>query len=127
MTLNALTRAQIFALFLLIIGVFNALFHLHEVNQARDTFMHRNPCPSTGKAQGSCPGWVISYETPLCSGGAEDADNMQWETAAEADVKSRQQRLTFEHGAIQGMTKGRGSASGPEGASKACEFRMFSS
>ena len=125
MSENALERIKIFALFLLIAGVFNALFSLYEHNRARDTFMQRMPCPSTGKAQGSCPGWVIGYEVPLCSGGAEDLDNMQWQSAAEADAKGRQRRLTFERGAVENMMKSGNSVSG-SGQSEGCSFRAFS-
>ena len=116
---DRIARASVFALFLLIAGTYGALFHMFQLHGARDTFMQRSPCPSTGHAQGACPGWVIGYEVPLCSGGAEDADNMQWQPAAEADAKARQQRWTFERGAIQNMMRGRAVARAPE-ANGAC-------
>jgi hypothetical protein len=106
-------------LFLLIAGTYNALFHMFQVHGARNTFMQRSPCPSTGRAHGSCPGWVIAYETPLCSGGSEEADNMLWQSIAEADAKARQQRHTFERGAIQNMMRGRAVPQDPE-ANGAC-------
>ena len=55
----------------------------------RDAFTRLHPCPITGKALGACPGYVVDHIKPLCAGGADRPDNMQWLTRAEAKAKDR--------------------------------------
>jgi hypothetical protein len=52
-------------------------------------FQRRHPCPSTGKATGTCPGWVRDHVVPLCKGGPDTVENMQWQTVEEAKAKDR--------------------------------------
>jgi hypothetical protein len=52
-----------------------------------DQFQREHPCPSTGKATGDCPGYVIGYLTPLDQGGEDKPDNMQWLEAAKTKTK----------------------------------------
>jgi hypothetical protein len=52
-------------------------------------FRKANPCPSTGKTTGPCPGWVVDHAWPLCAGGADDPSNMQWEQYLESLRKDR--------------------------------------
>lgn len=59
---------------------------------ARLEFKRHNPCPSTGRSAGSCPGYVIDHMHPLCAGGADAPLNMQWQEAAQAKVKDRDER-----------------------------------
>ena len=125
MSARTLERIRIFAVFLLVAGVFNALLSLYEHNQARETFVQRSPCPSTGREEGACPGWVIGYEVPLCSGGSENPDNMQWQPAVEADARARQRRQTFERGAVENMMRGRGGVNAAAAGQAACSFRVF--
>jgi hypothetical protein len=56
---------------------------------ARRDFQRSNPCPSTGKSSGSCPGYVIDHVTPLKRGGADAPANMQWQTVQAAKAKDR--------------------------------------
>ncbi len=56
---------------------------------ARAAFQRANPCPSTGRPTGSCPGYVVDHIQPLKRGGADRPDNMQWQTVAEARAKDR--------------------------------------
>lgn len=42
-------------------------------------FRKTHPCPSTGQIQKSCKGWVINHIVPLCYGGIDSVDNMEWE------------------------------------------------
>ena len=56
---------------------------------ARHEFQRSNPCPSTGKTSGYCPGYVIDHVTPLKRGGADHPSNMQWQTKEEAKIKDK--------------------------------------
>lgn len=58
----------------------------------RAAFVQQHPCPSTGKARGACPGWVVDHIVPLCAGGADAPRNMQWQTVNKAKTKDRQER-----------------------------------
>lgn len=54
-------------------------------------FKKHNPCPSTLKLRGACPGYVIDHVIALKRGGADDPANMQWQTVAEARAKDRRE------------------------------------
>ena len=54
-------------------------------------FKLQNPCPSTGEAKGSCPGYIIDHIEPLCAGGADAVENLQWQTVEDAKVKDKQE------------------------------------
>jgi len=56
---------------------------------AKTEFKKAHPCPSTGKATGACPGYVIDHVTPLKRGGKDAPENMQWQTKEEAKLKDR--------------------------------------
>ena len=58
-------------------------------SSARSNFQHSNPCPSTGKSSGACPGYVIDHVTPLKRGGADHPSNMQWQTKEAAKIKDK--------------------------------------
>lgn len=60
---------------------------------AEAQFRSAYPCPATGQTQGACKGYVIDRIIPLICGGAEDPDNMQWQTIAEAKAKDRWERI----------------------------------
>ena len=50
-------------------------------------FKRANPCPATGARRGACPGHVVDHVEPLCAGGRDHPDNMQWQTVADARMK----------------------------------------
>ena len=50
-------------------------------------FQRLNPCPTTGKRTGACPGYVKDHIKPLCAGGEDAVSNMQWQTVEEAKAK----------------------------------------
>jgi 5-methylcytosine-specific restriction endonuclease McrA len=52
----------------------------------RSAFVRANPCPSTGKTNGSCPGYHVDHVVPLACGGSDHPSNMQW-LPAEANLK----------------------------------------
>lgn len=53
-------------------------------------FKRANPCPATGLRRGTCPGYHVDHAEPLCAGGADTPENMQWLTIAEHRIKTRQ-------------------------------------
>lgn len=57
--------------------------------RARAEFKRLEPCPSTGRPSGGCPGYVIDHVIPLKRGGADRPFNMQWQSKAEAREKDR--------------------------------------
>lgn len=59
---------------------------------AKAAFERDQPCPSTGKSSGRCPGYVVDHRMPLECGGADDPSNMQWQTTAEAKEKDKTER-----------------------------------
>jgi hypothetical protein len=60
---------------------------------AKDAFKRQQPCPSTGRSSGSCPGYVIDHVNPLECGGADDPSNMQWQTIADGKAKDKTERF----------------------------------
>jgi hypothetical protein len=58
----------------------------------RSAFVHAHHCPSTGKARGRCPGYVVDHIVPLCAGGADRPHNMQWQSVVEAKAKDVEER-----------------------------------
>lgn len=55
-------------------------------------FRQINPCPSTDKAAGRCPGYVVDYVVPPCAEGGNAVDNLQWLTLAQAKLKGDWER-----------------------------------
>lgn len=41
-------------------------------------FRADHPCPATGRTRGACPGHHVDHIVPLCAGGADRPENMQW-------------------------------------------------
>jgi hypothetical protein len=60
--------------------------------EAKDSFKHQHPCPTTGRRNGACPGYVIDHVKPLECGGADDPSNMQWQTIAAGKAKDATER-----------------------------------
>lgn len=59
---------------------------------AKNHFKHSNPCPSNGKNQGPCPGYIIDHINPIACGGADASSNMQWQTVADGKAKDKWER-----------------------------------
>lgn len=57
----------------------------------RAAFQRSNPCPSTGKTTGKCPGYVVDHLAPLCAGGADSPANMQWQELEASKAKDKQE------------------------------------
>ena len=65
--------------------------HIKRSSEARSAFMKSNPCPSTGKSSGRCPGYVVDHIKPLKRGGADSPSNMQWQTTQAAKDKDKRE------------------------------------
>lgn len=59
-------------------------------SSARAEFVKANPCPSTGKTRGACPGWQVDHMHPLCAGGIDEPANMNWIRVEDHKRKTRQ-------------------------------------
>jgi hypothetical protein len=55
----------------------------------RAAFIRENPCPATLKKRGPCPGWHVDHILPLCAGGADAPENMQWIESYDHKAKTR--------------------------------------
>ena len=55
----------------------------------RTEFMRLNPCPSTGKSSGACPGYQVDHREALICGGRDELDNLQWLGTEEHKAKTR--------------------------------------
>jgi hypothetical protein len=52
---------------------------IHRDRTAVEAFKRMHPCPPTGKGYGSCKGFVVDHIIPLCYGGLDKPENMQWQ------------------------------------------------
>ena len=62
---------------------------IRRSSRAKSEFQRSNPCPSTRKTSGACPGYVIDHVTPLKRGGVDKSSNMQWQTKEAAKAKDK--------------------------------------
>lgn len=62
---------------------------IHRSQAAKRDFQKQNPCPSTGKTSGSCPGYIIDHVQALKRGGVDSPSNMQWQTIRAAKEKDK--------------------------------------
>ena len=56
---------------------------------AKVEFKQDNPCPATQLRRGACPGYQIDHANPMCAGGSDTRENMQWLTIEEHLMKTR--------------------------------------
>lgn len=66
-----------------------------DARQHRSTAVLRDfqrACPSTGLHYGACPGYVRDHIVPLCAGGRDAVDNLQWQERAASLAKDRAER-----------------------------------
>lgn len=81
------------ALFLLLLALIStAQAKIPRSSQVTRDFQKQNPCPTTGKTTGACPGQVKDHIKSLCAGGTDSVDNMQWQTVEESRIKDIQEK-----------------------------------
>jgi hypothetical protein len=64
----------------------------HRSASVKADFQRLHPCPATGQARGSCPGYVKDHIIALDCGGPDSVENMQWQTVAEGKAKDKWER-----------------------------------
>jgi hypothetical protein len=52
-------------------------------------FRADNPCPATGQVKGACPGYAVDHIRPLCAGGEDKRQNLQWISNEDHAFKTR--------------------------------------
>src|ERR1017187_2250555 len=79
------------AIVLLVASAFSQTYstrrHYPRSREVTRQFQRANPCPSTGKRYGACPGYVKDHVHALCDGGSDSVGNMQWQSTGEARAK----------------------------------------
>lgn len=75
-------------LILLALNSFDAAAHIDRDRAQVRAFRAENPCPATGLTRGACPGYHVDHITPLCAGGADRPENMQWITREDHRFKT---------------------------------------
>ena len=56
----------------------SAVGALPRDEQQKQEFKKANPCPTTGKTSGPCPGYHVDHKKALMNGGKDRPKNMQW-------------------------------------------------
>lgn len=51
-------------------------------------FRRAEACPMTGLHRGACPGWAVDHIRPLCAGGIDAPENLQWISNADHRFKT---------------------------------------
>jgi len=52
-------------------------------------FVKEHACPATGLHRLPCPGYHVDHVTPLCAGGADAVENLQWLRVEDHKAKTR--------------------------------------
>jgi hypothetical protein len=77
----------------LLLGVGVAEARIPRSSSAVAAFKRANPCPLNGAKRGACPGYEVDHVEPLCIGGPDTPENMQWLTHLEHRQKTRRDVL----------------------------------
>lgn len=75
-------------LILLALTSFDATARIDRDRAQVRAFRAENPCPATGRTRGACPGYHVDHITPLCAGGPDRPENMQWITREDHRFKT---------------------------------------
>lgn len=61
----------------------------HRSKAVLRAFVNQQACPSTGLHRLPCPGWQMDHIVPLCAGGPDAVENLQWLTREAHKEKTR--------------------------------------
>ena len=64
----------------------------YRSSTVKHEFQRQQPCPSTGRTTGACPGYIKDHIRALACGGPDSVENLQWQTTAEAKAKDKWER-----------------------------------
>jgi hypothetical protein len=89
--LNIHTRLRDVIFLIVMALLFSAVAHARIQRSAAEVlaFKRANPCPSTQLRRDACPGYQVDHVMPLCAGGADKTENLQWLTVADHRVKTQ--------------------------------------
>jgi hypothetical protein len=62
---------------------------IQRSEHVKNEFKKTHPCPASGNASGPCPGYVVDHIWPICAGGCDVVENMQWQTKVDAAKKDK--------------------------------------
>lgn len=65
-------------LLIVAIGPLSAEARIPRSQAEVQAYRAENPCPSTGRRRGACPGYQVDHTVPLCAGGLDHRTNMFW-------------------------------------------------
>ena len=74
-----------------VLAAFPALAVERSHKALRD-FAKQEACPSTGRHEYPCPGYVADHLIPLCANGRDRPENLQWQERAVSLDKDREER-----------------------------------
>lgn len=77
------------AALLIVAFAFGAVDAAPRSRAIRAEFQRLHPCPVTQARRGPCRGYQVDHIQPLCAGGRDAVDNMQWLTVREHKRKTR--------------------------------------
>ena len=63
----------------------------HRSYAVKAEFKRLHPCPATGKRRGPCSGYQVDHVKPLCAGGLDAVDNLQWLTVEAHKAKTKRE------------------------------------
>lgn len=66
-----------------------AIASQHRSKTVLRAFVKQHACPATGLHRLPCKGWHMDHIKPLCLGGADSVDNLQWITRETHKIKTR--------------------------------------
>lgn len=92
MQASMVSKFLIFILFLALIFPVGPDAKTQRSYSAKKEFRKENPCPSTNRKTGACPGFQIDHKKPLKNDGEDHKSNMQWLTVEDHKEKTKRER-----------------------------------
>lgn len=81
------THTAVALLFVSLLGI--ACQAPYRNPEMRAAYYREHACPSTGAHSGPCPGHQVDHIKPLCGGGKDSPENMQWLSVEDHKQKTK--------------------------------------